>query len=440
MDRTSRTIIRVLLVTIIVLGAAAATFAAGFGSACLLTQQGGDLPIWSSTPSPTADESESSPSPPGPEPTVEPTPTPRPRPTPRNETEQTFQLFWEVWDLVQRHYYDDLPDMQQVTYAAIQGLLETLGDKYTAFIEPSVATILEEDATGEFEGIGAFVDMDEDGRVRIVDTFEGGPAEVAGLRAEDRVVAVDGESIVGDTLYEAIGKIRGPAGSAVELTVERAEDAEPFSVTVERARLEIPIVETEMLEDNIGYIRLHEFSATATEAMKEGLASLMEEDPAGIVLDLRQNPGGWLDQAIDVADLFLGDKLVAVERFSDGREREFNARAGDVAEDVPLVVLVNNGSASASEIVAGAIQDHKRAVLIGSPTFGKGSVQRPFTLSDGSELRVTVALWFTPDGQRIQGEGLKPDIEVPWTVDEQLEEPDDDPQLERAIEYLSEGE
>jgi len=440
MDRTSRTIIRVLLVTIIVLGAAAATFAAGFGSACLLTQQGGDLPIWSSTPSPSADESESSPSPPGPEPTVEPTPTPRPRPTPRNETEQTFQLFWEVWDLVQRHYYDDLPDMQQVTYAAIRGLLETLGDKYTAFIEPSVATILEEDATGEFEGIGAFVDMDEDGRVRIVDTFEGGPAEVAGLRAEDRVVAVDGESIVGDTLYEAIGKIRGPAGSAVELTVERAEDAEPFSVTVERARLEIPIVETEMLEDNIGYIRLHEFSATATEAMKEGLASLMEEDPAGIVLDLRQNPGGWLDQAIDVADLFLGDKLVAVERFSDGREREFNARAGDVAEDVPLVVLVNNGSASASEIVAGAIQDHKRAVLIGSPTFGKGSVQRPFTLSDGSELRVTVALWFTPDGQRIQGEGLKPDIEVPWTVDEQLEEPDDDPQLERAIEYLSEGE
>ncbi len=440
MDRTSRTIIRVLLVTIIVLGAAAATFAAGFGSACLLTQQGGDLPIWSSTPSPSADESESSPSPPGPEPTVEPTPTPRPRPTPRNETEQTFQLFWEVWDLVQRHYYDDLPDMQQVTYAAIRGLLETLGDKYTAFIEPSVATILEEDATGEFEGIGAFVDMDEDGRVRIVDTFEGGPAEVAGLRAEDRVVAVDGESIVGDTLYEAIGKIRGPAGSAVELTVERAEDAEPFSVTVERARLEIPIVETEMLEDNIGYIRLHEFSATATEAMKEGLASLMEEDPAGIVLDLRQNPGGWLDQAIDVADLFLGDKLVAVERFSDGREREFNARAGDVAEDVPLVVLVNNGSASASEIVAGAIQDHKRAVLIGSPTFGKGSVQRPFTLSDGSELRVTVALWFTPDGQRIQGEGLKPDIEVPWTVDEQLEDPDDDPQLERAIEYLSEGE
>jgi len=440
MDRTSRTIIRVLLVTIIVLGAAAATFAAGFGSACLLTQQGGDLPIWSSTPSPSADESESSPSPPGPEPTVEPTPTPRPRPTPRNETEQTFQLFWEVWDLVQRHYYDDLPDMQQVTYAAIRGLLETLGDKYTAFIEPSVATILEEDATGEFEGIGAFVDMDEDGRVRIVDTFEGGPAEVAGLRAEDRVVAVDGESIVGDTLYEAIGKIRGPAGSAVELTVERAEDAEPFSVTVERARLEIPIVETEMLEDNIGYIRLHEFSATATEAMKEGLASLMEEDPAGIVLDLRQNPGGWLDQAIDVADLFLGDKLVAVERFSDGREREFNARAGDVAEDVPLVVLVNNGSASASEIVAGAIQDHKRAVLIGSPTFGKGSVQRPFTLSDGSELRVTVALWFTPDGQRIQGEGLKPDIEVPWTVEEQLEDPDDDPQLERAIEYLSEGE
>jgi carboxyl-terminal processing protease len=132
--------------------------------------------------------------------------------------------------------------------------------------------------------------------------------------------------------------------------------------------------------------------------------------------------------------------LVAVERFSDGREREFNARAGDLAEDVPLVVLVNNGSASASEIVAGAIQDHDRATLVGTPTFGKGSVQRPFTLSDGSELRVTVALWFTPDGQRIQGQGLTPDVEVEWPEEEQLEDPERDPQLERAVEYLLEGE
>jgi carboxyl-terminal processing protease len=166
------------------------------------------------------------------------------------------------------------------------------------------------------------------------------------------------------------------------------------------------------------------------------LKALLEEDPEGIVLDLRQNPGGWLDQAIDVADLFLGDKVVAVERFSDGRERVFRARAGDVAEEIPVVVLVNNGSASASEIVAGALQDHERAVLVGTPTFGKGSVQRPFNLSDGSELRVTVALWFTPADQRIQGQGLTPDIEVAWPDEERQEKPEQDPQLQWAVEYL----
>ncbi len=439
MDRTSRTIITFLLVSIAVLALATATFAAGFGSAYLLTRQGEGLLIWSDpSADPTATASSPSAEPTEVGPTAEPTATPFPMPTPETEAEETFQLFWEVWDLVQRHYYDDLPGMKQVTYAAIRGMLETLDDKYTAFIEPDVAAILEEDATGQFEGIGAFVDLDEAGKVRIVDTFEDGPAAEAGLQADDRVIAVDGESVVGDPLYEAIGKIRGPAGTEVTLTVEREGNPEPFSVVVTRARLEIPIVEWEMRDDGVGYIKLHEFSATASDSVEEGLEALLEQDPEGVILDLRQNPGGWLDQAIDVADLFLGDKLVAVERFSDGREREFNAGAGDIAEEIPLVVLVNYGSASASEIVAGALQDHERAVLIGSPTFGKGSVQRPFNLSDGSELRVTVALWFTPDDQRIQGRGLTPDIEVPWPEEERRENPEEDPQLERAVEYLLE--
>ncbi|MGD2105740.1 MAG: S41 family peptidase [Anaerolineae bacterium] len=440
MDRTSRTVVKYLLISIVALILAAGTFAAGFGSAYVLSSGEEGLLRWPPTPTrspaPAAEASE-----PGVgEPEAEPTSTPFPIPTPRTEAEKTFQLFWEAWDLVQRHYYDDLPSMQEITYAAIRGMLDTLGDKYTAFIEPDVAAVLEEDATGEFEGIGAFVDLDEDGKLRIVDTFEGGPAARAGLQPEDRVIAVDGESLVGDPLYEAIGKIRGPANSEVTLTVEREESPEPFTVTLTRARLEIPVVEREMRDDGIGYIRLYEFSATATDSLEEGLEALLEEDPKGIVLDLRQNPGGWLDQAIDVSDLFLGDKLVAVERFSDGREREFEARAGDIAEEVPLVVLVNNGSASASEIVAGALQDHERAVLVGTSTFGKGSVQRPFNLSDGSELRVTVALWFTPDDQRIQGQGLIPDIEVPWPEADRQQDPERDPQLQRAVEYLLEEE
>jgi carboxyl-terminal processing protease len=368
------------------------------------------------------------------------TPTPIPIPTPRNEDEKTFQLFWETWDLVQQHFYGELPDMQEITYAAIRGMLDTLNDDYTAFIEPKVASILEEDASGEFEGIGAFVDLDDAGRVRIVDTFKNGPAEQAGLQAEDRVIAVDGESIIGDTLYEAIGLIRGPAGSDVILTVEREGTPEPFEVTVTRARLDIPIVEAEMRDDGIGYIRLYEFSATAREVLEKNLEDLLNQNPDGIVLDLRQNPGGWLDQAIDVADLFLGDKLVAVERFSDGRERQFEADAGDVGEDVPLVVLVDGGSASASEIVAGALQDQDRAILVGTTTFGKGSVQRPFKLSDGSELRVTIARWFTPDDQPIHNHGLMPDIEVPWPQEDREQDPDTDIQLERAVEYLIEGE
>ena len=427
MDRDSTTIVKFITVGLIALIISIMTFVAGFASAYLLVDNG-ILPTGAvSTIPPTCQPSGASSMP------THPTRTPLPIPTPLEGTE-SFQIFWEAWDLVQRHFYGELPNMQEVTYAAIRGMLNTVEDDYTAFIEPDVAAVLEEDATGEFEGIGAFVDLHEAGGVRIVDTFEAGPAEEAGLRANDRIIEVDGISILNYTLYEAIGLIRGPAGSEVELLIEREGD-EAFEVTVKRARLEIPIVESEMRDDGIGYLSLREFSSTASDRLEEELARLLEQDPKGIVFDLRQNPGGWLDEAINVADIYLEDDLIAIERFSDGDEKEFKAHSGDIGEEVPLVVLVDRGSASASEIVAGALQDQDRAILIGETTFGKGSVQRPFNLSDGSELRVTIALWFTPDNQPIQGHGLTPDIEVPWPEEEDLE-PDVDPQLERAVEYL----
>jgi len=420
MDSTLRNVIKFVLVGTIVLAFSAAAFLAGFGSAYLLAGHGA-LPAWplaapADTPSPLV-----------------------PTPVPTNEDEEAFQIFWEVWDLVQHNFYGELPDMQDVTYAAIRGMLSTLDDKYTAFIEPDAAAILAEDATGEFEGIGAFVDMDEEGRLEIVQPFEGGSAEKAGLLAGDCVLEVDGVPIVGSTLYEAVGLIRGPAGTQITLLIEREGISEPFEVTVTRARFEIPITEVEMRDDQVGYIRLYDFSATAGERMEKGLEELLAQEPRGIILDLRQNPGGWLDQAVEVADLFLDDGVIAVERFSDGGEQTFEARPGDVGEDVRLAVLVDGSSASASEIVAGALQDRERAILIGESTFGKGSVQRPFTLKDGSELRVTVALWFTPNGQAIHGQGLRPDIEVPWPEEEDVE-PGVDPQLERAVEYLLAGE
>lgn len=440
MDRTFGTVLKFLLVSLVVLILAVGMFAAGFGSAYLLSGQDAGLMAPSSAPaSPTAFPNPAT-KPQEEEPTEEANSTPPSTPVPQNDAQESFQLFWEAWDLVQRNYYGEVPELQEITYAAIRGMLDAVDDKYTAFIEPDVAAILEEDASGEFEGIGAFVDVDESGKLMIVDTFEESPAEEAGLEPGDRVIAVDGESIVGDPLYQAIGKIRGPADSEVTLTVEREGTPEAFNVTVARARLEIPIVEGEMRDDGVAYVRLREFSATASSALENELETLLEQDPEGIILDLRQNPGGWLDQAIDVADLFLGENVVAIERFGDGSERRFGARGGDLAESVPLVVLVNGGSASASEIVAGALQDHGRAPLIGVSTFGKGSVQRPFNLSDGSELRVTVALWFTPENQRIQGQGLTPDIEVPWPEEDRRERPDLDPQLKRAAEYLLQGE
>ena len=441
MDSRMRNVTKFVLASLVVLLLTCGVFLAGFGSAYLLTRSG-RLPAWATAAPATAVPS------PSPEPVGdgdaeaedEPSSTPTlvPIPTPSNGDEETFQLFWEVWDLVQRNFYGDLPDMQQLTYAAIRGMLGTLGDDYTAFIEPSIAAVISEDATGEFEGIGAFVGLDEDGKVEIVEPFEGGPAEQAGIRAGDRVLAVDGVSVLGSTLYEAIGLIRGPEGTEVALLIEREGVDEPFEITVTRARLEITITDVEMREDGIGYIRLYDFSATASARMEDGLEELLAQDPEGIIFDLRANPGGWLDQAIDVADLFLDDGVVVIERWSDGRERSFEVGPGDVGEDVPLVVLVNGGSASAAEIVAGALQDRERALLIGEPTFGKGSVQRPFMLSDGSELRVTAALWFTPNDRAIHGEGLAPDIEVPWP--EEDVEPGDDPQLERAVEYMLTGE
>ncbi len=419
MNSDLRDAIKFVLISTVLLTLLVITFFAGFGLAYLLAGSG-VLPTWSATA-----------------PTAIPAGTPVSPPTPTTEDEQTFQVFWEVWSLVQQNYYGELPSMQEVTYAAIQGMINALDDEYSAFFEPRTAAIMREDATGEFEGIGAFVDLDEEGKVLVVEVFENSPAEEAGLQAEDRIVEVDGVSVVGLTLYEAIYLIRGPAGSQVTLLVER-EGFEPFEITVTRARLEIPVTEAEMRDDGIGYIRLYDFSAaTASSRVEDNLKELLSHNPRGIILDLRGNPGGMLGQAIDVADLFLSDGLIAIERWK-GSEEVFKAHPGDIGEKIPLVVvLVNGGSASASEIVAGALQDRGRAILIGETTFGKGVVQRVFTLDDGSELWITAARWYTPNNRAIHEVGLTPDIVVPWPEDA---EKGVDPQLDRAVEYLLTGE
>jgi carboxyl-terminal processing protease len=231
--------------------------------------------------------------------------------------------------------------------------------------------------------------------------------------------------------------VRGPEGTIVRLTIMRAEVEQPFDLEIERARIEIAIVESQMLTDDVAYVRLTSFSSNSSEALQAAVSELMAQNPTGMIFDLRDNPGGFLDQSVAVADIFLPEGVVLLERNIRGLDEVFNSSSGGIAEDIPLVVLVNSGSASASEIVAGAIQDRGRAPLIGETTFGKGSVQQTHTLSDGSELRVTVARWYTPNDNTIDGEGITPDIEeLPSPID--LGGPEDN-QLQRAIQYLQTG-
>jgi carboxyl-terminal processing protease len=348
-----------------------------------------------------------------------------------------YELLREVLEILDEQYYGDVPASEDLAYGAVRGMLLALGDPYTSFIEPQVSAILNEDASGEFEGIGAWVRMREDGYLEIAGVMQDQPAEQAGVREGDIILAVGDQSIVGLGLYEAISYIRGPAGTEAELEILRSGEPESIYVTVVRARIEIEIVESRILDGtDIAYLRLSEFDANASDSVEAALTSLLSQDPSGLILDLRNNPGGWLNEAIEVSDLFLDDGLVVTQRDSTGREQTFTSADGDIGENIPMVVLVNAGSASASEIVAGAIQDRGRGILIGTTTLGKGSVQLPNNLEDGAQLRVTIARWYTPNEQALHGAGLTPDLEVEYPPETPAEE---DPQLDQAIEYLQEG-
>jgi carboxyl-terminal processing protease len=374
------------------------------------------------------------------EPTVVPQPTAVPEPAPTltipAPSGTGFDLFWEAWALIQQDYYGDLPTEEELVYGAIRGAMGTLDDPFTAFIEPRVAAINRQDDSGSFDGIGAYVSMEE-GRLQIVSTFKGQPAETAGLQRGDIVLQVDDTPIENMSIYEAISLIRGPSGTTVRLTVLRPE-REPFEVEIVRASIEIPVVEYEMRPDGLAYVSLFDFSSDASDKLADALRDLLRQNPKGLILDMRGNPGGWLNEAVLTTGLFVPQNtLVLLERFKDETERPYFSPNRPVTTDLDMVVLVDGGSASASEIVAGALQDHGRAVLIGETTFGKGSVQLPHELSNGAELRVTVARWFTPDNRAIHGEGLEPDIAVDVTSDDI--DAGLDPQLERAVQYLLSG-
>ena len=353
-----------------------------------------------------------------------------------------FSTFYEVWDLIADEYDGAIPPSDEMIQSIISGSLETLGDDYTRYISPNVAERLRQDQDGSVEGIGAFVIENDEGLFEIVRPIDGQPADLAGVKAGDILIEIDGESVLDYTFDEVILMVRGPEGTAVQLRFIRDGEEEPVEFTIVRTRFEVPVVEYEILPAEmtggqvIGYIHLTEFNRNAEVKLLEALDSVLSQGATALVFDLRDNPGGFLDQSVAVADAFLPEGVALFERNIRGLNETFGTDSGDVAETIPMVVLVNSGSASASEIVAGAIQDRGRAVLVGETTFGKGSVQQIHPLSDGSELRVTVARWYTPNNNTIDGAGISPDIEV--ETPEDLGGPEDG-QLLRAIEFLRTG-
>lgn len=347
-----------------------------------------------------------------------------------------FDVFWEAMDLLYRDFYGELPTTDAATYGAIKGVLDQLEDPNTSFMTPQEADYFRSSLQGSFEGIGARVDWDQEvDTVRVVEPFENQPAWNAGVRRDDLIIEIDGESVIGTDLTSAVSKIRGPKGSTVVLTILRVGEDEALTIEVVRDTIELPTIASEMLAGDIAYVQLNSFNENAGELVRQAVAGALEQDAKGLIFDLRGNPGGLLSQAVEVANVFMQDSKVLIERFADGKEEVYSTKNRAVASEIPLVVLVNQGSASASEIVAGAIQDNKRGQVVGVTTYGKGSVQLPQTLSDDSILRVTIARWYTPADRTIDGTGLEPDISVEIS-NEQLEA-GEDPQLDKALELLT---
>ncbi|MEK6815003.1 MAG: S41 family peptidase [Nitrospirota bacterium] len=323
---------------------------------------------------------------------------------------ETLKVFTEVLSLVQKNYVDEVKT-KEIVYGAIRGMLNTL-DPHSAFMKPEQYKEMQVETKGEFGGIGIQIGI-KDAMLTVIAPLEGTPADKAGIRAGDKIVKVDGKSTKDMTLTEAVEKMRGPKGTQVTLTILRDEFAAPKDFTITRDIIKIQSVRHKDLGDGVGYIRITQFQERTSEDLGKAVAKMKEAKVTALVLDLRNNPGGLLNQAVEAADFFLPPKrLVVYIKGRRGDKDEFFTREEETFQGIPIVILVNEGSASASEIVAGALQDWGRAVVMGTQTFGKGSVQTVLPLTDGSGIRLTTAKYYTPKGRSIQNTGIAPDILV----------------------------
>jgi carboxyl-terminal processing protease len=347
-----------------------------------------------------------------------------------------FGEFWAAWGEAEYAQLDGQVSYEDLMHASLRGMVDALGDEHTWFLDPDDLLQSDNSLEGEYEGIGAWVDPTTD-YLTIIAPMQGSPAEAAGLQPGDRVIAIDGDDMTGIEGNAVISRILGPAGSLVVLTIDRDDVELPFEVEIERAAIFVASVESEMLEGEIGYIRLLTFGASSSSEFRNALEELLAQNPKGLVFDLRNNGGGFVQTAVEVTSEFISEGVVLYEAYGDGSRDTHRALSNGVAIDIPLVVLINQGSASSAEIVAGALQDFDRAILVGETSFGKGSVQTSPLLSDGQgAMRITIAYWLTPEERQIHGVGLVPDVVVEFTQEDFDAELD--PQLDAAIELLSE--
>jgi carboxyl-terminal processing protease len=317
--------------------------------------------------------------------------------------------FWNVFSLIQRRYVHSV-DANVAAEGAAKGLVESLGDPYSAYLPPSDKKSLDDELKGEFEGVGAELTL-KDKLVVVVAPLAGSPAEAAGLKAQDVVLKVDDVTTADLTLNAVVQKIRGPKGTTVKLTVSRSGSDQPLELTIKRSNIQVKSVTWKMI-DTVGYVEISQFGEDTVALAQQAVKELAAKNPKAMIIDLRNNPGGYLNTVAPIAGLFIPPSVVVIERYKDSKTDEIRSTDVPVLPTTPLYLLVNEGSASAAEILAGALQDYKRATLVGHKTFGKGSVQDLIDLKGGAALRITIAEWLTPNQRAINKIGIEPDVTV----------------------------
>ena len=355
---------------------------------------------------------------------------------PQQVQDVDFSLFWDAWARLEEKYVDrDKIDRQKMVYGAIAGLAQSLKDPYTQFFPPAESKQFQEDIKGSFGGIGAEIGIRKN-ILTIIAPLKGNPAERVGLKAGDSVIKINDTSTADLGLEEAVRMIRGEVGTNVRLNIFREGFKQPKEYTITRETIKVMVLTTEKRPDGIFVIKLHEFTESAASEFRKAAQEFAESRSQKLVLDLRNDPGGFLTVAVDIASWFEpSGEIVARERYADGKEDLYRSSGYRLFESVPTVILVNEGSASASEIVAGALRDIRGIKLIGAKTFGKGSVQEVVELPKNASMKITIAKWLTPKGIEINGKGLEPDIKVEIPQDKELK-PGEDPVMDKAVEVL----